>query len=67
MFSLGAPDSCAFHRFVIFFFRMIFEGIEHYGVITDITAIFKVTDTDTCLFVMISYSKSVFSVVDRIE
>ena len=26
------------------------EGIEHYGVITDIAAIFNITDTESCLF-----------------
>ena len=41
------------------------EGIEHYGIITDIAAIFEVTNTDICLSVRISctvlYSNSVLS------
>ena len=51
--------------------RVAFLLLEHYGIITDIAAIFKVTATDTCLFVRIScsvlYVNSVLSVVDRIE
>ena len=47
------------------------EGVEHYGSITDISTVFKVTDRDTCSFVRISctvlYSNGVLSVVDRIE
>ena len=51
--------------------RVAFLLLEHYGIITDIAAIFKVTATDTSLFVRISctvlYVNSVLSVVDRIE
>ena len=47
------------------------EGIEHYGTITDIVAMFKVTDKDTFLFAWIShtvlYSNRVLSVVDRLK
>ena len=38
----------------IFRIKIVYLDSEHYGIITDIAAIFKVTDTDTCLFVRIS-------------
>ena len=45
--------------------------IEHYRTITDIVAIFKVMEKDTCLFVWIShmlfYLNSMLGVVDQIE
>ena len=44
------------------------KGIEHYGVIMNIAALFKVSNTDTCLISYRAlYSNSVFSVVDMIE